>query len=1052
MRAFKDALIRARPWATAGLMGATVRPLSVSLLAHRHLSNGTATDAPKKPKAIIFDLGGVVLGSPFEAIAKYEAEAGLAENTINKVIGRSEGGAFQKLETGQVSLEEFLPLFEKELKEVANATINASKLFAGIHKAIVPHNQMIEALDCIRAEGIKTVALTNNWRLDGSTSGIEPAVTKRFDLIVESAKEGMRKPDPAIYKLTLEKAGVAPSEVLFLDDIGRNLKPAKEMGMETIKVDSIPDAIKILEKRLGFPLSGYVKGTTAVRKGHKIDSGVLSMYMELNGCSGGHLNIRQFAHGQSNPTFYVRAEDGHQYVLRKKPPGKLLKGAHQIEREYTVMKALGAAGVPVPRMVDLCEDTDIIGTPFYLMNYINGRIFKDPRLPGLTGAQRQEIYAAQIGVLAQLHDVDINKAGLQDYGKHSDYFGRQIKTWTLQSQASIAPKPGSEAALKQDPGMEYLIDWLPANIPAQYSASVVHGDFRLDNLMFDPKSATVVAILDWELSTLGDPMADVAYSCLPYYLPSTIPKLPGLANKEGTLPEGVPTELQYITEYCKLRNLDVDNVLGHWNFYVAFSFFRIAAILQGVARRAADGQASSQHAKEVGGLAGFMAKVGVNASKRPPMSATGSMGGVRVGQQRGMHTHRNLDAAATTTTVSGRAGELHTKLLAFMDEHIYPNEPILNNHQFSDKKWTILPLLEELKEKAKAQGLWNLFLPLESDPEKKYGAGLTNWEYAHLCEITGRSLLAPEIFNCGAPDTGNMEVLVKYGTEAQKQQWLTPLLDGTIRSCFAMTEPAVASSDATNIQSSIRRDGDHYVINGHKHWISGAMDPRCKISIFMGKTDPNAPKHQQQSMILVPMDTPGVQIVRPYHVLGFLDAPHGHAEIIYKDVRVPKENILLGEGRGFEIAQGRLGPGRIHHCMRLIGHAERALDLMCKRVQTRVAFGKTLSKQGSILQDIAWSRAEIDQARLLTLRAAYKMDTVGNKEARDDIAMIKFVAPNMAMRVLDRAMQAHGGLGLSSDLPMAQMYAWARTLRLADGPDEVHLTALAKQELARHPV
>jgi len=391
---------------------------------------------------------------------------------------------------------------------------------------------------------------------------------------------------------------------------------------------------------------------------------------------------------------------------------------------------------------------------------------------------------------------------------------------------------------------------------------------------------------------------------------------------------------------------------------------------------------------------------------------------------------------------SQKVKDLQEKVTNFMNENVYENEDVYKKQVEEGGRWCIPEIMETLKAKAKSEGLWNLFLP-----DSNLGAGLTNTEYAPLCEIMGRSPIGAEVFNCSAPDTGNMEVLVRYGTEEQKKEWLTPLLSGEIRSSFAMTEPDVASSDASNIQASIERNGDYYVINARKWWTSGAMDPRCKIMIFMGKTDPNADKYKQQSMILVPFDTPGVKVLRHLPVFGYDHAPHGHAEVEFKDVKVPASNIILGEGRGFEIAQGRLGPGRIHHCMRLIGQAERALELMILRAKSRVAFGKPISQQGVVMQAIAESRAEIEQARLLVLKTAHMMDTVGNKIARKEISMIKVVAPNMAARVIDRAIQIHGGGGVTSDFPLSYAYGYARALRLADGPDEVHNMSVAKLEL-----
>ena len=394
---------------------------------------------------------------------------------------------------------------------------------------------------------------------------------------------------------------------------------------------------------------------------------------------------------------------------------------------------------------------------------------------------------------------------------------------------------------------------------------------------------------------------------------------------------------------------------------------------------------------------------------------------------------------------SERVNDLKAKLESFMATHVYPNEDLAEAQVADGDRWQPIPIIDELKALAKAEGLWNLFLH-----DKEFGSGLANVEYATLCEVMGRSPIAPEVFNCSAPDTGNMETLWLYGNEAQKATWLNPLLDGEIRSAFVMTEPDVASSDARNVQSRIVRDGDDYIVNGHKWWISGAGDPRCKILIFMGKTDPDAEPYRQQSMILIPMDTEGVKVVRPLPVFGYDDAPHGHCEMTFTDVRVPATNMLLGEGRGFEIAQGRLGPGRIHHCMRAIGQAERALEALCKRAQSRVAFGKPLADQGVVRAIIADCRMEISQARLLTLYTAWMIDSVGAKDARNEIAQIKVAVPNMLQRVLDRAIEVHGAAGVSDDFGLGWSYAWGRTLRIVDGPDAVHRETVAKLELRKY--
>ncbi|KAL7080902.1 hypothetical protein ACP275_14G006900 [Erythranthe tilingii] len=713
--------------------------------------------------------------------------------------------------------------------------------------------------------------------------------------------------------------------------------------------------------------------------------------------------VSQFGHGQSNPTFLIEVHSGSlkkRYVMRKKPPGKLLESAHAVEREFQVLHALGTHTlVPVPKVYCLCTDSKVIGTPFYIMEYLEGRIYLDPMLPDVPPTQRNAIYHATAKALAALHSADVEAIGLCSYGKPKDYCKRQVERWAKQYIVSTG-----EGKSNRNPRMSDLVNWLRENIPIEDSsgtaAGLVHGDFRIDNLVFHPTEDRVIGILDWELSTVGNQMCDVAYSCLHYIVDISSDEVKKNEGLEFSgIPEGVPSLAEYLAEYC--ASVGKPWPVAQWKFYLAFSLFRGASIYAGVHCRWILGNASGgERARHAGKKADAIIETAWAFIHRESVLPLHPPQLPRENMQLGNGSGDSLNLSGGRFVPNKKVQELRNKLIKFMEDHIYPMENEFYKLAQSDMRWSVHPHEEKLKELARKQGLWNLFIPFDSAARVKkvisdkaidelLGAGLSNLEYGYLCEIMGRSLWAPQVFNCGAPDTGNMEVLMRYGDDEQIREWLVPLLDGTIRSGFAMTEPQVASSDATNIECSITRHEDSYIINGRKWWTSGAMDPRCKILIVMGKTDFKAPKHKQQSMILVDINTPGVNIKRPLTVFGFDDAPHGHAEILFENVRVPSKNILLGEGRGFEIAQGRLGPGRLHHCMRLIGAAERGMQMMIERAISRRVFDKLIAEHGSFLSDVAKCRIELESTRLLVLEAADQLDLLGNKKARGTIAMAK---------------------------------------------------------------
>ncbi|KAJ6661985.1 hypothetical protein lerEdw1_012832 [Lerista edwardsae] len=723
--------------------------------------------------------------------------------------------------------------------------------------------------------------------------------------------------------------------------------------------------------------------TTAVREQHRFDQGALERYLARQLPRFAvqpfePLSVRQYSLGQSNPTFYLK-KGSKAYVLRKKPHGSLLPQAHKVDREYRVQKALFAAGFPVPEPLLYCSDPSVIGTEFYVMQHVPGRIFRNISLPGVSPAERSALYVALIQTLAQLHSFNVNSLGLQGYGRGPGYCKRQVSTWKRQYQA---------AAHTDIPAMNELAEWLANNLPTDdHEEQLLHGDLRIDNVIFHPTEARVMAVLDWELSTTGHPLADFAYTVAFSFWPETsrVGHFTNISNIAG-----IPSFEELVSLYSRCRNvtISVDNL----NFFLALSYFKTASICQGIYARYLLGNAAAENSYEFANLVQPLAETGLQLAKKT--SLTPGIQPCSTGE-------------LFRQTEKGQV--VLQKVKDFMKKHVFPAEKEMEEYYARNKNspdvWKKPPTIERLKEKAREEGLWNLFLPAVS--------GLGQLDYALIAEETGKCYFAPEVFNCHAP------------------------------------EPDVASSDATNMECSLQRDGDSYVVHGKKWWSSGAGNPNCKIAIVMAKDkNTTASRYKQHSMIIVPMNTPGVKLIRPLSVFGYFDYFHGgHFEVHFNNVRVPASHLILGEGRGFEIAQGRLGPGRIHHCMRSIGAAETALRILCERSAQRTTFGKKLYRHEVVAHWIAECRIAIEQARLLTLKAASRIDTLGNKEARKEVAMIKVVAPRAVLKVIDCAMQVCGGAGFSDDFPLAQMFAYIRTLRVADGPDEVHLSVIAKLEL-----
>ena len=764
------------------------------------------------------------------------------------------------------------------------------------------------------------------------------------------------------------------------------------------------------------------------------------------------VKVQRFAGGTSNPTYLVKpGPTAEAVVVRRKPTGALLKGAHDIEREFLVTSKLAAVGFPVAKPIAYCKDTGILGAEFYVCAYVPGRVFRDTGLPTLTPADRSAVYASMTSTLAKLHAVDPQQVGLDglappDKAKAS-YVGRQIKTWFLNYEQSLAPgtfEEGTPALMKQ------VRDNLMARLPPQPRTVVVHSDYKLDQVIVHPTEPRVVAVLDWEIATLGDALADFFYMAFPCIVANSsaahgdgggVFRSSNPHGKSGTLAPGVPSLDTLLFHYCAAANIPVPSP-DVSRTYQAYIMLRMACILQGIAARVARGTSK--------------------AAPIPPASITAF---ARAAADFAFGADANLLAATlrpslnplniSVPELSPRGKQVLSTLLSFMDSHIYPNEHVYDEQMrantLAGKRWSSPRIMDELKVEAKKRGLWNLYLPEWS--------GLSNRDYATIAEVLGRNLWAADVVNSQFPQSGNAETLEKFGNAEQKKRFLEPLKNAEIRSAFVMTEPGVASSDAVQLRTRIERVGNKYRINGQKWWISDAGHPLCKVFLVLGDTSVNErdpaerakiSRHRRHSIVIVPTDTPGVHIKTPMTTFGYDDAPYGHFEVDFVDVEVPLENLLWKEGAGFEIAQARLGPGRIHHCMRTVGLGQRTLELMVARMRERSIKGGAVKYTDidSLRVEVARARIAVDQARLMVLQAATAMDVVGAKEARAFISQCKVAVPELVLKVIDTAMQVHGAVGLSHQFPLAEWFARTRTVMYMDGPTSSHLEVIAKAELA----